>query len=66
MRLIKLFAFIILVVFGFLFVGELSLLNLDTFQDRFSVTDFYLDNMGKRWVKPEMVKDMCYAGEKEW
>ncbi len=62
MKKIKIAVFGILVLMGFLFMGELSLLNLNNFQEVYYDTNFYSNSSGKQISSAEMVKDFCRTG----
>lgn len=64
MKSIKLSVFAILTLIGLLFVGELSLLNLDNFYNYYSMTNLYADNNGSDVSNSEMIQDLCETGEK--
>ncbi len=64
MKKIKVAVFGILILMGFLAMGELSILNLDTFQEKYYDTEFYIDNSGRDTTSREMAKDLCRAGDK--
>lgn len=64
MKTIKLGVFGILVLMGFLFMGELSLLNLSTFQEAYYEADFYINSSGREVNSHEMIEDLCRAGKK--
>lgn len=64
MKAIKIISFTILTLVGFMFMGELNILNLDTFQHNYYSADFYADNNGKKVESREMIRDFCDAGEK--
>lgn len=64
MKKIKLAVFGILILMGFLAMGELSILNLDTFQEKYYDTEFYIDNSGRDTTSRAMAEDLCRAGDK--
>ena len=64
MKKIKVAVFGILILMGFLAMGELSILNLDTFQEKYYDTEFYIDNSGRDTTSREMAEDLCRAGDK--
>ena len=64
MKKIKVAVFGILILMGFLTMGELSILNLDTFQEKYYDTEFYIDNSGRDTTSREMAEDLCRAGDK--
>ena len=64
MKKIKLAVFGILILMGLLAMGELSVLNLDTFQEKYYDTEFYIDNSGRNTTGREMAEDLCCAGDK--
>lgn len=64
MKKIKITIFGILVLFGFLFMGELSILNLDTFQEQYYEADFYSNNLSEETDSHEMIYDFTHAAEK--
>ena len=64
MKKIKVAVFGILILMGFLAMGELSILNLDTFQEKYYDTEFYIDNSGRDITSREMAKDLCRACDK--
>lgn len=64
MKKIKVAVFGILILMGFLAMGELSILNLDTFQEKYYDTEFYIDNSGRDATSREMAEDLCRAGDK--
>ena len=64
MKKIKLAVFGILILMGFLAMGELSILNLDTFQEKYYDTEFYIDNSGRDTTGREMAGDLCRASDK--
>lgn len=64
MKKIKVAVFGILILMGFLAMGELSILNLDTFQEKYYDTEFYIDSSGRDTTSREMAGDLCRAGDK--
>ena len=64
MKKIKVAVFGILILMGFLAMGELSILNLDTFQEKYYDTEFYIDNSGRDTTSREMAEDLCRASDK--
>lgn len=63
MKKIKITVFAILVLTGCLFMGELSILNLDTFQEEYYEADFYINSSNKEITSKGMIIDLCRAGE---
>ncbi len=64
MKAIKIVISVILISFGLLFMGELSVLNTDTFQNDFYSVDFYMNSSSRNVKTQEMAKDLCNAGKK--
>lgn len=64
MKAVKITISVILISFGLLFMGELSVLNIDTFQDDFYSVDFYMNSSSRNICTEEMAKDLCNAGKK--
>lgn len=64
MKAIKIVISVILISFGLLFMGELSVLNTDTFQNDFYSVDFYMNSSSRNVKTREMTKDLCNAGKK--
>ncbi len=64
MKAIKIVISVILISFGLLFMGELSVLNTDTFQNDFYSVDFYMNSSSRNVKTQEMTKDLCNAGKK--
>ncbi len=64
MKAIKIVISVILISFGLLFMGELSVLNTDTFQNDFYSVDFYMNSSSRNVKTREMAKDLCNAGKK--
>lgn len=64
MKAIKIVISVILISFGLLFMGELSVLNTDTFQNDFYSVDFYMNSSSRNVKTQEMAKDLCNVGKK--
>ena len=64
MKTIKLITFLILCTVGFLAMGEMSLLNLSSFQEAYYNVDLYFDGGGSRTYQNTVTEDLCNAGEK--
>lgn len=63
MKQIKIAIFCVLALTGFLFMGELSILNLDSFQSEYYESDFYIDSLSKGTTSREMISDFCKAAK---
>lgn len=64
MKKIKIAVFGILILMGFLFMGELNILNLSIFQEAYYEADFYINSSGRDISNREMIEDFCRTGEK--
>lgn len=63
MKQIKIAIFCVLALTGFLFMGELSILNLDSFQSEYYESDFYIDSLSRGTTSREMISDFCKAAK---
>ncbi len=64
MQKIKLIIFVLLLLIGFLFNGELYMLYLDNFQDSCYQANFYTDIPTKEVSDNQIIKDFVKTGEK--
>lgn len=64
MKKIKLTVFLILVVIGLLFMGELNNLNVSSFQNRYYSCDFFIDNLETEVSEIEMKEDFLREAKK--
>ena len=64
MKIVKYFTFLILSLTGFLFMGELSILNIDTFQDNYYCAEFFFTNDAGDVSNDVILTDINLASEK--
>lgn len=62
MKLIKFFTGVLLIFIVFIFIGEIYVWNLDTFETEYKYVTFYLQ---ENTTKLEMVNDIYNAANKE-